>query len=227
LIASLCAGCGDVDLEATTLTVPDEGGSSNVFTENFDSFDPSLWTCEGSCPDATGGSASFSLSPGVEPNNDESWSKIEFTPRAFTSGSFSVRFALSPRPAQTVFWGVALWNEGPLADQSQYSEINFGATTDVADNAHLDFVSARQGQKTSRSIDTGKDLYDGSFHTGTLVYTAGSVELYLDGQLLETINDAQFVATEPLALIIGTRLVDAPVLSSPFEMKVERTDIEW
>jgi hypothetical protein len=210
--------------------VPAAGGaaSTHQFADPFDTFDPTIWSCEGSCPTVSDGIATFSLLPGVEPNNDGSWSKVRFAQRRFTSGTFTLTFALGPRPTQPVYWGMALWDEGPSADQSQYNEINFGYTTDGSStNTEIDFVSARLGQQLSLRVDTGKDLYDGSFHTGRLVYDATRVELYLDDELLETITDTSVIPTDPLALILGTRLVTAPVLTSRFDLFIDGCEIEW
>jgi hypothetical protein len=229
LLLALAPSCGNVQLDATSESTADDAGAGSAdATEEFDVLDPSLWRCEYSCPSVSEGVATFSLLPDVQPNQAGSWSKIRYTPRRFTSGSFTVRFALGERPTQSVWWGMALWDRGPSTDQSEYSEINFGYTTDGSfTNTQMDLFSARLGKTLSLKVDTGKDLYDGSFHTGTLVYDATRVELYVDGELLETITDPSVIPSDPLDLTIGSRLVSEPVLTSPFEHQVERCVIEW
>jgi hypothetical protein len=223
LLALLAASCGDVDVYATSRAT-----SANRYTDGFDALDLGVWRCEYSCPSVSAGTATFSLLPGVQPNNAGSWSKIRYTPRRFTSGAFTVRFALGPRPTESVWWGVALWDPGPSPDESQYNEINFGYTTDATStNTQMDFLSARLGQKTSLKIDTGTNLYDGSYHVGRLVYDRAHVDLYLDGALLQTITDTRFIPTDPLDLVLGARLVTAPVLTSRFDAMVDSCEIEW
>lgn len=223
LLALLAASCGDVDIYATSRATP-----ANRYTDGFDALDLGVWRCEYGCPSVSAGTATFSLLPGVQPNNTGSWSKIRYLPRRFTSGTFTVRFALGPRPTEPVWWGVALWDAGPSPDQSQFNEINFGAATDGGStNTQMDLFSARLGQSTSIKVDTGTDLYDGSYHVGRLVYDRAHVDLYFDGVLLGTITDTRFIPTDPLDLVVGARLVAAPVLASRFDAMVDSCEIEW
>src|SRR5689334_13706405 len=141
LFALTAASCGDVDVRATSRVA-----SANRFVDTFDTLDSDVWRCEYGCPSVAGGISTFSLLPGVDPNNAGSWSKIRYTPRRFTAGTFTVRFALGARPTQPVFWGVALYNAGPSPDQSQFSEINFGYRTDGNDtDSYLTFFLGRSG----------------------------------------------------------------------------------
>jgi beta-glucanase (GH16 family) len=123
---------------------------------------------------------------------------------------------------------MALWDEGPSADQSQYNEINLGCTTgESSTNTQMDLVSTRLGQKASLTVDASSDLYDGSFHTGKIVYDSARVEFYLDDELLGTITDTSVIPTDPLTLILGTRLVTTPVLTSRFDQIIDSCEIEW
>jgi len=230
LLALLTPACGDVQVDATARAAENAGGAAplNQFTETFDLLDANLWSCEYDCPTVSGGAAHFSLLPGIQPENQGSWSKIDYKPQHFTEGSFSVSFALGPRPAQSVFWGVALWDPGPNPDESQYNEINFGYTTDGANtNTQLELLSARLGQKLTHELDAGVDLYDGAFHIGKLTFDSAHVALDIDGKRLDTITDPRFIPTAPLTLILGTRLVTAPVLTSRFDQVIDSCGIEW
>jgi hypothetical protein len=223
LFALTAASCGDVDVHATSRAAP-----PNAYTDGFDTLDPNAWQCEYSCPSVSGGAATFSLLPGVGPDGVGSWSKIHFAPRRFTAGSFTVRFALGPRPPEPVWWGVALWDAGPSPDQSLYNEINFGARTDgTYTDSEMDLFAARLGQSVSVKVDTGVNLYDGSFHVGRLVYDATHVDLYFDDKLLRTITDTSVIPTDPVGLVLGTRLETVPVLVSGFDMIIDSCEIEW
>jgi len=223
LFALAAASCGDVDVHATSRAAPPNGSA-----DAFDALDLGVWRCEYGCPSASGGTATFSLLPGVDPSNAGSWSKIRYTPRRFTSGTFTVRFSLGPRPTQPVWWGVALWDAGPNPDGSQFNEINFGSRTDSSyADTEMDLFAARLGQRFSIKVDTGTNLYDGSQHVGKLVYDATRIDLYFDGALLQTITDTRFIPTDPLDLVIGARLVTTPVLTSRFDMIVDSCEIEW
>jgi hypothetical protein len=223
LFALAAASCGDVDVRATSRVT-----SANRYVDTFDTLDPDAWQCEYGCPSVAGGALTFSLLPGVDPKSKGSWSKIHYTPRRFTAGTFTVRFALGARPAEPVWWGVALYSAGASPDQSQYSEINFGYRTDGSNTAtQMDFFCARLGEGVSLKVETGTNLYDGAYHVGKLVYDATHVDLYLDDRLLQTIADTRFIPTEPLGLVIGTRLVTTPVLTSRFDMRADSCEIEW
>jgi hypothetical protein len=127
LVMMLTNGCGQVQLEATrdatSTTAP------TPFVDEFDTLDTTVWGCEYTCPSVKGAKATFSLERGVTPEIEGSWSKIHYTPRRSTSGTFKVRFALGPRPTEPVWWGIALYDEGPSPDQSEYGEIYFGYRT--------------------------------------------------------------------------------------------------
>jgi hypothetical protein len=219
------AACGQVELEASSLPRSADGGAQ--LAEEFDSLDAERWRCEGACPAVAEGKATFTLSPGSEPGSDGAWSKLRFSPEAFTSGTFRFVFALPAGPDAEVFWGLSLWNAGPSADQSEYSELNIGYTRgSTFEPARLELVSARLGKQRALSIDTGKDLYDGAFHSAELVYSPDEVTFYLDGELLEAITDPDVIPDVPLALTLGARLVRAPALGAPFTLIVDRCDVE-
>ena len=200
--------------------------AANFFSDQFDAWSTSIWSCEYSCPTVSGGTAKFRLLAGIAPDNQGSWSKIRYKPRQFTSGKFTVRFALTARPTQRVWWGVALWDDGV---NGQFNEINFGYTTNQSfTNTQLWFESARLGQTSANKIDTGVDLYDGSYHTGTLEYDSTHVSFYFDGKLMKTVTDPNYIPTDPMSFIIGPRLVtgSAP-LTADFTETVDWTEIEW
>ena len=195
-----------------------------TFTDPFDTFDNARWSCEYTCPTIAGGAARYTLKAGVAPNNVGSWTKTSYTPRRFTSGTFTVRFALSARPAQSVWWGVALWDDGPSANESEYNEINFGYTTNQSfTNSQLYFESAKRGHVAAVKVDTGVNLYDGSYHTAQLKYDSTRVSFYFDGTLMATITDPSVIPTDPMHLILGTRLVTG---GSPLVTDFTET-IDW
>lgn len=119
------------------------------------------------CPVIEDGKARFRLRSGITPNNYGSWSKARYTPQRFTSGCLTTRFSLMELPAGKLWWGVALRDDGPVADGSQFNEINFGYTTDQSyTNTQPRFESVRRGKYESLKVDVGVDLYDGQYHTG-------------------------------------------------------------
>lgn len=198
-----------------------------IYADTFNTFNTTIWSCEYSCPTAQDSKAQFRLDAGIQPNNYGSWSKIRYKPQRFTSGSFKVRFALSNRPNRAVWWGVALWDDGPTADMSQFNEINFGYTANQSfTNSQLYFESAKDGVATSVKIDTGFDLYDGQYHEAELRYNQDFVAFYLDGKLMHTITDKRFIPTAPMDFIVGPRLVtgSAP-LTTPFTEFVDWVEI--
>jgi hypothetical protein len=176
--------------------------------ESFASLDKDKWHCEYSCPEIEGGKARFRLHSGTEPDEETSWSKVSYKPRLFTSGRFTVSFSLTARPPQEVWWGVALWDDGPAEDGSEFNEINFGYVSGQSfENTQLLFESARRGNDSSLRIETGVDLYDESYHNATLLWEHSRVRFYLDGRLLKTIRDKDVIPTDPMAFILGPRLV--------------------
>jgi hypothetical protein len=207
----------------------DAASAANTFTDPFDSFQSATWSCEYRCPTVSSGVARFTLSAGAAPDTQASWSKIRYKPRRFTSGRFTVRFALSARPKQAVWWGVALWDDGPAADGSQFNEINFGYTTDESQpDTGLRFESSKHGKGVSLKVDTGVDLYDGQLHTGVLEYDASHVSFFFDGKLLQTITDAGVIPTDPMDFIIGPRLVTgAPSLPADFTESADSAELSW
>jgi hypothetical protein len=180
------------------------------FRDDFDAFDNvNTWRCEYTCPLIETNRARFRLRSGVPPNNVGSWSKARYTPERFTSGRFTVSFSLTERPRDhPVWWGVALWDDGPAEDGSQFNEINFGYTTDQSyTDTELRFESAKRGEYVSLRVNTGVDLYDGEYHEATLEYDATRVAFYFDGRLLEEITDQAVIPTDPMDFILGPRLV--------------------
>ena len=178
------------------------------FREDFTSFKKDLWRCEYDCPVIEDGKARFRLHSGIAPNNYGSWSKARYTPQRFTSGRFTTRFSLTERPAGKVWWGVALWDDGPVEDGSQFNEVNFGYTTDQSyTNTQLRFESARRGKYESLKVDLGVDLYDGQYHTAVLDYNANRVRLYFDDKLVKEITNKDVIPTDPMDFILGPRLV--------------------
>lgn len=210
-----------IDISETTHIARDS------FRDDFTTFDENVWRCEYSCPVIEDGKARFRLQSGVAANNDGSWSKARYTPQRFTSGRFTTRFSLTERPAQEVWWGVALWDNGEAEDMSEFNEINFGYTTDQSfTNTQLRFESARGGKAVSLKVDTGVDLYDGQYHTATLEYNSDRVALYFDDELLEEISDTSVIPTEPMDFILGPRLVSGgDPLTSGFTESVDWVEI--
>jgi hypothetical protein len=199
------------------------------FGDAFDALDQDLWGCEYTCPTVTGGTAAFALDAGIPPNNPGSWSKIRYKGRQFTSGTFTVRFALTARPKQKVWWGAALWDDGPAADGSQFNEINFGYTTNQSfTDSQFFFESAKRGRIVGIKIDAGVDLYTGGYHTAQLEYDANHVSFTFDGRLLHTITDPGVIPTDPMSFVLGPRVVpgSAP-LAADFTETIDSTQITW
>ncbi|KAF7559937.1 hypothetical protein G7046_g4207 [Stylonectria norvegica] len=197
------------------------------FRDDFSSFNTAIWSCEYTCAVIEGDRARFRLERGGEPDTSRSWSKIRYKPRKFTSGCFTVRFSLTSRPMEAVWWGIALYDKGPAADSSQYNEINFGYTTNQRyTSTQLRFESSRDGNGVSLKIDTGMDLYDEEYHTATLEYDSNHVAFYLDGQLLKEITDSSVIPTDPVNLILGPRLVTgSSALSDSFTQSIDWVEI--
>ena len=195
------------------------------FRDDFSTFNTGTWSCEYSCPVIQGDRARFNLKAGVPPEQLGSWSKIRYKPKKFTSGRFTVRFSLTARPAEKVWWGVALWDDGPSVDQ--FNEINFGYTTDQSyTNTQLLFESAKRGVYSSLKVDTGIDLYDEEYHTATLDYNSSRVSFYLDGKLLKEITDKEVIPTDPMSLILGPRLVPGGrAMSKAFTESIDWVEI--
>ncbi|GAA3634141.1 hypothetical protein GCM10022223_60570 [Kineosporia mesophila] len=199
--------------------------AATSFTDTFDSFNTSTWACEYTCPVIETGKARFRLKSGVAPDNYGSWSKARYKPARFTEGKFTVNFSLTERPKEKVWWGVALWDDDRGSDQ--FNEINFGYTTDQSfGNTQLRFESAKRGNDVSLKVDTGVDLYDGQYHSATLEYDAKHVSFSLDGKLLKTITDPQYIPTDAMDLILGPRLVTGgQPLSQGFTESVDSVEI--
>lgn len=221
---ALATGC--VASVAAAPAPPDEAAIERAtFVDEFDRIDAGTWQCEYTCPKAKAGAAKFRLKAGVPPDHYGSWSKLVYKPQRFTSGRFKVRFALSKRPKQAVWWGVALWDDGPSANK--FNEINFGYTTSQSfTNTQFFFESARLGKAKSIKIDVGVDLYDGKVHEGILEYDQNHVSLYFDGKLMSTITDRDYIPTDPMDFIIGPRLVTgSDELAKDFIQTVDRAEI--
>lgn len=200
------------------------------FRDDFESFDTNLWRCQYTCPVIEGGRARFRLRSGVAPDNEGSWSKARYTPTRFTSGRFTVSFSLTARPEDhPVWWGVALWDDGPAVDGSQFNEINFGYTTDQSyGNTELRFESARRGAYDSLRVDTGMNLYDEQYHEATLEYDSTRVALYFDGQLLREITDQAIIPTDPMDFVLGPRLVTGgEPLTQGFTQSIDWVEISY
>ncbi|WP_127504754.1 hypothetical protein [Actinoplanes solisilvae] len=225
------AGGSAVALLAAGIIVASQSQTpaAHSFVDNFDTLNANVWRCEKSCPTIEdGGKARFHLRPDVEPDNPGSWSKVVYKPERFTAGRFTVRFALTDRPeGRPVWWGAALWDDGPARDGSKFNEVNFGFTTDEPfSDSQLYVESAKHGKVSSVRVDTGVDLYDGEFHTATLEYDAEHVSFTLDDRLLETITDRTVIPTDPMSLILGPRLVTgAEPLTGEFTESIDRVDI--
>ncbi len=198
-----------------------------IHFDTFDTFNTDVWSCEYTCPKASNSAANFLLEAGIPPNNYGSWSKVRYKPKRFTSGSFKVRFALTNRPNQAVWWGIALWDDGPGADMSQFNEINFGYTTNQSfTNSQLFFESGKRGNVEAVKIDLGVNLYDGQFHEAALTYDENHVSFYFDGKLIHTITDKSVIPTDPMDFIIGPRLVTGSAsLDRNFTEIVDWTEI--
>ncbi|KAI3333490.1 hypothetical protein F4824DRAFT_244028 [Ustulina deusta] len=232
LVTGLVAATCNVSASPTIDSIDSlDHGNANVarasFRDDFTDFNTEIWACEYTCPTIENGRARFHLSSGVEANNQGSWTKAYYKPERFTSGRFTVRFSLTARPAQKVWWGVALWDDGPAEDGSQFNEINFGYTVDGSlTDSQLLFESTRLGEGQSIRVDTGVDLYDEEYHNATLEYNSERVAFYFDGTLLHEISDAASIPTDPMDLVLGPRLVSGDPLTEFFLESIDWVQIE-
>jgi hypothetical protein len=218
---------GNPPVPSAAASASASAGGSNDFVEHFTTLDKTVWGCEYTCPSIEGEKARFSVKPGIPANNVGSWTKTRYLPARFTGGRFTMRFSLTARPAQKVWWGVALWDSGPQADGSQFNEINFGVMTDQNfTNTELAFESAKRGNFTSIKVDAGRELYDEGWHTATIEYGPAQVKLFLDGDLLKIITDQAVIPTDPMDLIIGPRLISgSEPLTQSFTESVDWIEI--
>ncbi|CAM1506036.1 Fc.00g056770.m01.CDS01 [Cosmosporella sp. VM-42] len=200
-----------------------------TFREDFKTFNTDIWACEYTCPVIETSKARFRLQSGTPPDESGSWSKARYKPTRFTSGRFTVSFSLTDRPKQAVWWGVALWDDGPASNGKEFNEINFGYTTDESfTNTKLLFESARNGKVSSIPVDTGIDLYDEEYHTATLEYNSSSVAFYLDGNLLKEITDKSVIPIDPMDLVLGPRLVTGSnSLAEGFTESIDWVEISY
>ena len=199
------------------------------FRDDFTTFDRDVWSCEYTCPVIEGEKARFRLRSGLEPDQEGTWSKASYSDQTFTSGRFSVSFALTARPEGKVWWGVALWDDSRGDDE--FNEINFGYTVDGSfSNSELLFESANRGvvpPLQENRIDTGVDLYDEQYHTATLEYDSEHVSFFFDGELMKTITDKQYIPTDPMKFILGPRIVKdgGGPLESGFTQSIDWVEI--
>jgi hypothetical protein len=224
----IVGGMAAILLAAGTVTAVQASADETpiAFTDQFTTFDANTWSCEYTCPTVETEKARFRLRSGVPANQEGSWSKARYKPSRFTSGKFTVRFSLTERPTEKVWWGVALWDDGPADDMSQFNEINFGITTteNRADTV-LRFESAKRGNDVTIPIDTGVDLYDEQWHTATLEYDATKVSLYFDDRLLHTVTDPAVIPTDEMDFLLGPRLVDGTPLTRGFTESIDWVEI--
>ncbi|KAI0424382.1 hypothetical protein F5Y09DRAFT_142671 [Xylaria sp. FL1042] len=201
--------------------------SRTSFRDDFTESNESIWSCEYACPTIENGRARFHLSAGIEPNNEGSWSKARYKPERFTSGRFTVSFSLTARPTQKVWWGVALWDDGPAEDGSQFNEINFGYTVDGSlTDSQLLFESTRLGEGQSIPVDTSVNLYDEEYHNAMLEYDSEHVAFYFDGNLLHEITDKVSIPTDAMDLVLGPRLVSGDPLTEFFLESIDWVEID-
>ncbi|KAI1818973.1 hypothetical protein F4861DRAFT_206255 [Xylaria intraflava] len=233
MIRRLAVGLLAAASNVCALPTVDSTGSSKAhvarasLTENFNEFDKDTWSCEYTCPTIATDKARFRLSSGVEANNEGSWSKARYKPERFTSGRFTVSFSLTARPAQKMWWGVALWDDGPAEDGSQYNEINFGYTVDGhLSDSQLLFESTKLGQGQSIPVDTGVNLYTEEYHNATLEYDSDHVAFYFNGKMLHEITDKDSIPTDAMDLVLGPRLVSGEPLSDSFVESIDWVTIE-
>lgn len=228
--ALFCAGStiGSSETEKTESGNASATSRAHYFRDDFNTLDTSIWSFEITKPTVSNGILKFTLLPGVAPNRVNSWSKILYKPRKFTTGTFTVRYALNHRPAQAVWWGIALWDDGPAANEKQFNEINFGYTTDESfKNSQLYVESAKRGNDVGVKVDDGVDLYNGTYHIAKLVVSPTRVEYWFDGVLKSTITDPAKIPTDPMDFLIGPRLANSPNLTSEFDMYVDYVEITW
>ncbi|RYP60189.1 hypothetical protein DL770_010049 [Monosporascus sp. CRB-9-2] len=182
-----------------------------TFWDDFNTFNTDIWGCEYTCPVIETGKARFRLRSGIPPDNDGSWSKARYKPTRFTSGRFTLSFPLTAPPEQPVWWGAALWDDGPVSDGSQFNEICFGYTTDQTfTKTQIWFESSRRGE------------------TEPIMYDSNRVAFYLDGKLFAKVIDKSFIPTDPMDLVLGPRLVTGgEPLTEGFTESIDWVEISY
>ena len=189
-------------------------------TDNFDTLNTSIWGCEYACPTISNGYARFNIEPGTL-NTNTTWNKLSHKNKAFGYGTYAMKFRFNRRPIETEVWaGWALYSE---TSTGQINEINFGVETACLSRCS-DKSIITESYKNSSNIEIvitrGVSLFDGTWHTAELTYSAAKIVLKLDGDSVASITDSNKIPTVTMALIPGARVVKG-ILNSPFYMDID------
>jgi hypothetical protein len=203
--------------------LPGEGAALSI-TDNFNTMNTTIWGCEYACPTVSGGIAQFNIDPGSL-NTNTTWSKLVFKNRKFGYGTYSMTFKYNRRPLEAEVWaGWALYSE---TSSGLVNEINFGIETACISRCNdqtLILESYKNSNNSEVVVPLGVSLFNGTWHTATLTYTATKISLDFDGKQMASITDQTKIPTEAMELIPGARVVSG-TLDSRFSMDVDSMSI--
>jgi hypothetical protein len=203
--------------------LPREGAALSI-TDNFNAMNTSIWGCEYACPTVSGGIAHFNIDPGTV-NTNTTWSKLSFKNKNFSYGTYAMTFKYNRRPLEAEVWaGWALYSE---TSSGLVNEINFGIETACksrCDDQTLILESYKNSNNIEVIVPLGASLFDGTWHTATLTYTAAKISLAFDGKPMASITDQTKIPVETMELIPGARVVSG-TLNSRFSMDVDSMSI--
>lgn len=188
------------------------------FVDDFNSLNTDTWGYEYTYPNVSNGYARFNLNSGTL-NTATTWSKLSYKPSLRSYGNYSITFKYNRRPTEAEVWaGWALYLENTQGVQ----EINFGIETACilrCSNKSLVEETYKNNVNTELISQTGKSMFDGTWHTVDLIYTSSSIIINFDGTQVGTIITN--IPTESMKLITGARVISGK-LSSLFYMDVDR-----
>lgn len=197
--------------------------AATVITDNFNSLNTTMWGCEFSCPAVSDGFARFNLDPGAV-NTNTTWSKLSYKNRTFSYGTYSMTFKYNRRPLEAETWaGWALYSE----TSGLVNEINFGIETACKQRCNdqtLILESYKNSVNNEVIVPVGVSLFDGTWHTAELTYTASRITLNFDGKQVASITDLNTIPSATMALIPGARVVSG-TLTSRFSMDIDSISI--
>src|SRR5450759_837725 len=211
-----------------TITIPPSSGNiSDDFSGN--SLNSALWKTEGpsSLPTVANGYARMQIGQGTLVSA-ATWSKFQSldgpTNPQYGYGTYTMTWRFSRRPqesGQEIWAGCAIYQE---TGGSYVKEINFGidsACTDRCGDTTLLFESYKNDHNHEETVNAGVNLFDGSFHTGEVDYSASSIILKIDGIQKSIITESAAIPVVKMQIIPGARTASGS-LGSSFYMDIDK-----